>query len=75
MSNQLHDSTAEYISGRFYGQKLMPDALREIYAEGLVYSALSGSAPEAGWRSSGEEDPWDLENDDHPECYNNLYSD
>ena len=43
----------------------MPDALRDHYAEGLVYLALSGSAPQAGWRLAAEENPWDLENDDH----------
>ncbi len=62
MSNQLHDSIAEYISGRFYGQKLIGNAWRGTYAECLVYSALRGGAPEAGWRPSGEWDPWDLEN-------------
>ncbi len=65
MSNQLHESIAKYIAGRVCGRRLMPDALREIYVEGLIYSALSDSAPKAGWRSSGEEDPWDLENDDY----------
>jgi predicted DNA-binding protein len=62
MSNQLHDSIAEYISGRFYGRKLIGNAWRGTYAECLVYSALRGGAPEAGWRPSGEWDPWDLEN-------------
>ena len=65
MSNQLRDSIAKYIAGRVCGRRLMPDALREIYVEGLVYSALSGSAPEAGWRPSGEGEPWDLENNDY----------
>ncbi len=65
MDNQLRDSTAKYIADRVCDRRLMPDALRGIYAEGLVYLALSGSAPEAGWRPAGEGDPWDLENDDH----------
>ena len=65
MSTQLQDELARYIGGRICGRSLMPDALREIYAEGLVYLALCGSAPEVGWRPSGEGDPWDLENDDH----------
>ena len=62
MSNQLHDSMAEYISGRFYGQKLIGNAWRGTYAEGLVYSALRGSTPETDWQPSGEWDSWDLEN-------------
>ena len=65
MSQQLRDSMAEYIVGRVSSKRLMPDALRDVYAEGLVYLALSGSAPEAGWRLAGEDEPWDLENDDH----------
>ena len=65
MSNQLRDSIAEYIAGKLCGRHLIPDAWRDIYAEWLVYSALSGSAPEAGWRPSGEDDPWHLENGDH----------
>ena len=65
MNNQLHDSTTMYVAERLYARRLMPDALREIYAEGLVYLALSGSTPEAGWRPAGEGDPWDLENNDH----------
>ena len=62
MSNQLHDSMAEYISGRFYGQKIIGNAWRGTYAECLVYSALCSSAQDADWRPSGERDPWDLEN-------------
>ena len=62
MSNQLHDSIVEYISGRFYGRKLIGNAWRGTYAECLVYSALRSNAQEAGWRPSGEWDPWDLEN-------------
>lgn len=62
MSSQLRDSIAEYIAGQLCGQRLMPDTLRGIYAEGLVYLALNGSVPEAGWRPAGEADPWDLEN-------------
>ena len=62
MSNQLHDSMAEYISGRFYGQKLIGNAWRGTYAEGLVYSALRSSTPETDWQPSGEWDSWDLEN-------------
>ncbi len=62
MSSQLHDSISEYISGRFYGQKLISNGWRGIFAECLVFSALRGGAPEAGWRPSGEWDPWDLEN-------------
>ena len=65
MSSQLYDGMAKYIADQLCGQRLMPNALREIYTEGLVYLALSGSAPQAGWRPAGEEDPWDLENDDH----------
>ena len=62
MSNQLHDSIVEYISGRFYGRKLIGNTWRGTYAECLVYSALRRSAQETGWRPSGEWDPWDLEN-------------
>ena len=58
----MHDSIVEYISGRFYGQKIIGNAWRGIYAKCLVYSALRGSATEDGWRPSGERDPWDLEN-------------
>ena len=65
MSNQLRDCIAEYIADRVCGRRLMPGAWRDIYAEGLVYLALSGSAPEAGWRLAEEEEPWDLENNDH----------
>ena len=65
LSNQLHDSAAKYVAGRLYARRLISDALQEIYAESLVYLALSGSAPEAGWRPAGEGDPWDLENDNH----------
>ena len=65
MSYQSPDNTAKYIAGKLCGRRLMPDALREIYAECLVYLALSGSAPQAGWRLAREGDPWDLENDDH----------
>ena len=65
MSNQLQDSIAKYIAGRVCSRRLMPDAWREIYTEWLVYMALSGSAPEARWRPSGEGEPWDLENDDY----------
>ena len=60
--NQLHDSIVEYITGKFYGRKLIGAAWRGTYVECLVYSALRGGAPEAGWRPSGEWDPWDLEN-------------
>ena len=67
MSSQLRDSTAKYVAGQLCGRRHMPGALREIYAGALVYVALNDSAPEAGWRPSGEGDPWDLENDDH--CY------
>ena len=45
MSSQLHDSIAKYIASQVCARRLMPEALREIYAEGLVYLALSGSAP------------------------------
>ena len=62
MSNQCHDSVAEYIAGRVCDRRLMPDPLRAIYAEGLVYVTLRSSAPEAGWQPSEEEAPWDLEN-------------
>ena len=65
MSNQVQDSMAEYIADRVCGQRLMPEAWRDVYAEGLVYLALSGGAPEAGWRLAGEDEPWDLENNDH----------
>ena len=65
MSNQLQDSIAEYIAGRVCERRLMPDAWRDLYAEGLVYLALTGGTPEAGWRLAGEDDPWHLENDDH----------
>ena len=65
MSNLLYDSMTKYVAYRLCGQRLMPDALREIYSEGLVYLALSGSAPQANWRLAGEGEPWDLENDDH----------
>lgn len=65
MSEQLRDTIAEYVAARVCGRRLMPDAWRDVFAEGLVYLALSGSAPEAGWRIAGEDDPWDLENDDH----------
>ncbi len=58
----MHDSIVEYISGRFYGQKIIGNAWRGTYAKCLVYSALRGSATEDGWRPSGERDPWDLEN-------------
>ena len=64
MSDLLHDGIAEYISGRFYERKLIDDAWRGTYAECLVYSALRGSFPEAGWRPSGEGKPWDMENND-----------
>ncbi len=65
MSDQLRDSIAEYISGKFYDQKIIGNAWRSIYAKCLVYSALRVSTPEAGWRPSREGAPWDLENDDH----------
>ena len=65
MSDQLHHSIAKYITGKLCDRRLMPDALREIYAEGLVYLALRDSAPEANWRLADEGEPWDLENDDH----------
>ncbi len=65
MLDQSRDSIAKYIAGRVCARRLMPDAWRDIYAEGLVYLALSGSAPEAGWRPAGEDDPWHLENADH----------
>lgn len=65
MNEQLYDSTMKYIADRLCNRRLMPDAWRELYAEGIVYLALSSSAPEAGWRLAGEDDPWDLENDNH----------
>ena len=65
MSNQVQDSMAEYIADRVCGQRLMPEAWRDVYAEGLIYLALRNSAPEANWRLAGEEDPWHLENNDH----------
>ena len=65
MNNHLYDSIAKYIAGKLCNRRLMPDALRDAYAEGLVYLALSGSAPEAGWRPAEEREPWDLENDAH----------
>lgn len=65
MNIQLRDNMAEYIADRLCVRRLMPDALRDVYAEGLVYTALTGSAPEAGWRLAGEDDPWHLENADH----------
>ena len=65
MSDKLQDSMAKYLAGRVCGRRLMPEAWRDVYAEGLVYLALSGSAPDAGWRLAGEDEPWDLENNDH----------
>lgn len=61
----MQDSMTRYVADHLCNRRLMPDALRNVYAEGLVYLALSGSAPEAGWRLAGEEDPWHLENGDH----------
>lgn len=61
----MQDSMARYVADHLCNRRLMPDALRNVYAEGLVYLALSGSAPEAGWRLAGEDSPWDLENADH----------
>ena len=65
MINQLRDGIAEYIADQLCARRLMPDTWRELYAEGLVYLALSGGTPEAGWRPAGEDDPWRLENDNH----------
>ena len=65
MSNQLYDSMAKYIAGKLCDRRLMPGALRDVYAEGLVYLALSDGAPQANWRLAEEGEPWDLENDDH----------
>ncbi len=65
MSNQLCDNMGVYIAHRVCGRRLMTGDWLDIYAEALVYLALSGSAPEAGWRPAEEWDPWDLENSDH----------
>ena len=61
----MQDSMTRYVADHLCNRRLMPDALRDVYAEGLVYVALSGSAPEAGWRLAEEDDPWHLENADH----------
>ena len=65
MSAHLHDGLMRYVADWLCVRRLMPDAWRDVYAEGLVYLALSSSASEAGWRLAGEEDPWHLENNDH----------
>lgn len=62
--SQLRDGIAEYIANRFYERPSWRGAWLSTYAEGLVYCALNGDAPQPGWRPAAVGQPWDLENDD-----------